>query len=1320
MIPSTLTTRWLTALTTLMLLVTTYVSTTTGKQIHVRPAATTATACPKPESCHTLQDIVQNPSQYFLPYTTFTFQQGYHKVNHSNNVLIKDVSNITLVGEMHASSVVQCISAFGLTFINVTNLTFSKLQFILCGAPIPRRPFPPIHTTELLKIVKYSATLYLIQVSELKLSDVQVLNSTGVGLLGINAPASISWTTFAGNTPNCILMFSDKHSFPALQHATQTITDSSFNFGSPQKNNGYASGLTIVFMQTAQLIHVTLSNVTAYSNKGDSHSSPGNMLFSLDKPSYKLQCVSLEAYKVNSTGAVGDSMVWKFEPITGKVQHNQSCNKSSASGAIIQIVQSHFSNNSGRGIYILNEYFYPPQITPNFRIESTTLYNNNNGGLHSEKSHIYLVDTNFTQNHNKAIDAKNTQITFSGNNTFAFNTGELGAITLIGCTVYFYGNSKSIGNKGKVNGAIAATATVLRFDEKTHIFVDNEGDNGGAISLDSSSELEIGGYYDTHIKFKRNRARKTGGAIFAQDSTIRIKSHTSLMFSGNIGYRGGALALIDTSFIKLKAPIQVQFLQNHAEHCGGAIYVNKAALTVCFFQIQDPHSETQHLVLKQFDPIKLENNTAQHAGSALYGGWVDYCKANIGLQYPVYGTEVFDTIFRKHNDNHDLSVVSSNPTRICVCVNSIPNCNITQYNVTAYPGEIFQIPAVAVGQRFGTVPFTVYARFVIPYTKAIPQMEVLYYTQTVEWRCTNLTYSIRSANRFEIMQLLVDRFDVLDSKRIEEQLLLKYHTSIRTNFVDFQMNITLQVCPLGFVFIEHSMKCECASMLRQHKIPCNISTQTVSRPTSFWINATDIDNTSSAVIVHPFCPFDYCKPESFALNLEDPDEQCAFHRSGILCGACLRNLSQVFGTSRCRECSSLWALLWVPAIALTGIALVVLLIVLNLTVSVGTINGLIFYANIVRANQATFFPPNTTNSFLSWFIAWINLDLGIETCFYNGLNAYFKTWLQFVFPLYIWSIALLIIVFSHYFKTAARLSGRSAVQVLATLFLLSYAKLLRIFITVFSFTVVTYPNRSEKVWLYDGNVAYLQGKHIPLFMAAIVMFLVISVPYTGALLFIQCFRRLPNHKLLSWIHKLKPFFDAYIGPYKDRHHYWTGLLLLVRGVLFLIFSANVIANPAVNLLVIILTAFSLLAHGAIVGQVYKQWYLNMIEYSYFLNLGVLAGAVFYTRASGQEAMLHLSGTSVHGQKAVVYTSVVIAIVTFTVIVMIQIVKKASSFKPCNWLISESIIPRLSKLRERVTLAVSRKHQCQSPLSPVHDDETAFQLRESLLEYCTND
>jgi len=42
----------------------------------------------------------------------------------------------------------------------------------------------------------------------------------------------------------------------------------------------------------------------------------------------------------------------------------------------------------------------------------------------------------------------------------------------------------------------------------------------------------------------------------------------------------------------------------------------------------------------------------------------------------------------------------------------------------------------------------------------------------------------------------------------------------------------------------------------------------------------------------------------------------------------------------------------------------------------------------------------------------------------------------------------------------------------------------------------------RKVWLYDGNVDYLKGKHNPLFIAALLL-LLISLPYKAILIFIQ-------------------------------------------------------------------------------------------------------------------------------------------------------------------------------------------------------------------------
>ena len=70
-----------------------------------------------------------------------------------------------------------------------------------------------------------------------------------------------------------------------------------------------------------------------------------------------------------------------------------------------------------------------------------------------------------------------------------------------------------------------------------------------------------------------------------------------------------------------------------------------------------------------------------------------------------------------------------------------------------------------------------------------------------------------------------------------------------------------------------------------------------------------------------------------------------------------------------------------------GVALVFLLLVCKLTVSTGTLSGLVFYANIVGANGSIFLPVKSIDA-LSVFIAWINLDFGIETCFYDGMVVY--------------------------------------------------------------------------------------------------------------------------------------------------------------------------------------------------------------------------------------------------------------------------------------------------------------------------------------------
>ena len=83
------------------------------------------------------------------------------------------------------------------------------------------------------------------------------------------------------------------------------------------------------------------------------------------------------------------------------------------------------------------------------------------------------------------------------------------------------------------------------------------------------------------------------------------------------------------------------------------------------------------------------------------------------------------------------------------------------------------------------------------------------------------------------------------------------------------------------------------------------------------------------------------------------------------------------------------------------------------------------------------------------FVAWLNLDIGIDVCFFDGLDAYTKTWLQLAFPVYIISLVIIIVIVSEYSPRFAKFIGeRDPIATLATLILLSYARLLTITPTI--------------------------------------------------------------------------------------------------------------------------------------------------------------------------------------------------------------------------------------------------------------------------------
>ena len=269
------------------------------------------------------------------------------------------------------------------------------------------------------------------------------------------------------------------------------------------------------------------------------------------------------------------------------------------------------------------------------------------------------------------------------------------------------------------------------------------------------------------------------------------------------------------------------------------------------------------------------------------------------------------------------------------------------------------------------------------------------------------------------------------------------------------INFSILACPPGFKLLdEQAPRCDCYPRITETlNITCHITNKTgyFSWIGNLWINIEEDE-----IIYNEYCPHNYCKGGNKMIDLsKNSNSQCDFNRAGRLCGQCNDSYNLAIGSSNCIHCQTNNNLALIIFLALTGFLLVFFIGILNVTVTEGKINGLIFYANMVWTYKDIFFMQvggkNAVMIFLKTFIAWLNLDFGIETCFVKGLTAFWKTWLQYIFPFYIWIIAGLIIVATRYSTRLTNLLGNRAVPLLATLFLLSYMKLLRVVVSSLEF-----------------------------------------------------------------------------------------------------------------------------------------------------------------------------------------------------------------------------------------------------------------------------
>ena len=980
------------------------------------------------------------------------------------------------------------------------------------------------------------------------------------------------------------------------------------------------------------VMHANNSNVSVdISQFVDNSALSGGVIESFLDSNITLERSQFYDNRADSLGAVLRTNRGYFE-IRHSQFHNNTCSR--LGGVILcirsqyTIKESQFTENralDGSVLYTLES---------SINMHSISIHNNtgDDGTFYLFQSTITVSNTSFTSNIGSFL-ATDTVVNFTNFNSFEscmsaevdrINFQEGGALTAFQSTIYFEGTTTFDNNQADYGGAIHSTESVLNITGTTLVSQNLATRHGGGVFL---SESEVFCQPSSLFRLDNNTARREGGGIYAVGSTIQVSivtNETLVSVVGNVAKRGGGLALNSNAKLyvlkrmSFNASVYAVQITDNSAILGGAFFVSdesnaascESPSTECFLQVLAIHHNERHDV--NTVAFYVSNNSAKRSASsaALYGGLLDRCTVsplaevhsrlpdnNIG--YYLYNGSGLDYFLDSTEITPD--IITSEAVKVCFCFNGFHNCSHLDPEIRVVKkGEPFVVSVTAVDQV--GQPVTSKLQSSLMFTQSgLAEGQLL---QDVTDKCNDLTFNVFSLEKNETLTLLANG----PCKGAD--------LSIRSVVVQFLPC----ACPIGFqpVNFNSTCECECHHSISRY-VTCDDQTGSfVRQSVNVWISYSN----TSGYLVYPNCPYGYCESPDIGtpITLSQPngsDAQCTFNRVSTLCASCEPGLSLSLGGPRCLRCPHYWPALVVVIIlaaALAGVALVAMLLFLNMTVAVGSLNGIIFYANIVAANRNVF-PYEIEPGIASVFISFLNLDIGIDTCFFEGMTTYSKTWLQLLFPLYVIVLVVLLMIISFYStKFSNLIEGKDSVATLATLILLSYAKLLGISFTVLSPGTLVYEDGSRQtVWLSDATITYFSGVHVPLFLVAIFI-LIFGILFTAVVFLWQWIVRLPNKPIFAWIRnqKLQIFIETYNNPYTPHRRYWTGMLLLARVIIYLIAAVNVSNDRYLALMSIIFIIVCILClKGLTRGRVFKNWPIDLLEIFFYFNILLLAIFTWY-------------------------------------------------------------------------------------------------------------
>ena len=1044
--------------------------------------------------------------------------------------------DITIRSSTNSPAVISCVHddyipvpTLGLAFIN-SSVTLQGVTFINCGAYLNILPDGIIDTfnsSSLYYSSTHAAALLFIQCT-LNMSEVGLTSSYGFAVIGINLMDSVLQNVNVLNSSASAIMYNYYNetigcgtmlhflSYPQREEVTShevSIEQSTFISNFDSHNRSCSSNMDV---ESGSEMVVSAAALTILYTQ---HDYEANV------------CINNSIFILN-VGSVGGAVL---------ILHYNSHHR-----GIVNIHNAGFSSNHILGL----QRCYGGDVSFNFLSslgiqttnETSSLLIVKNTTIHDRLFHhpeqnkyktgaIYIGI--------KKKDAVNMTMLFKDikcRNAVAIYTGVCMFAEMLG--IYKHG-SVSI----SIESVDATNNTLFSITPNAGMFAFNQ------------VNCYINGTKENPSNFRDN----VGVIIDATNTNIYLSG--DILFDGNKGISGAAIKMKYGSRLNFLNGLTTNFTNNQAV-LGGAIYADvNNKQEECAFYFQSNNSND----IKVF----FNNNIATEAGNDIYAFPIYDCRFDDSSNFytPYQTMDFYTQIFHlfDHPGNGVWSF-STKPTKLL-----LNNTMTSNGDIYVYPGQMVSLNLSALDELNRFVYTNVKVEIIPEKRDSISHLWLSYEDKV------QIIQESRSNNNYTNIRFTVHTTTV-HNRSLNGKLILSLPDYPETVYSE----VHIHPCPLGFILDNITTgDCVCSPALyafaKDNSISmiCSIQTQTFTRSTSTvsWAGSIQMKNGIKVFGISLSCPLNNCVgnpllnyfqstggTEMFVAYQTNGEFQrtplCINHRQGPLCGKCEDGLSVVFGSHKCMHCSNKWIWTVLVQVAL-GPIVIYLLYALRLTLTTGTLNGIIFYAqaanggltNLLSLHSGVSFLLTAAEKFSIGFLSVLNLKVGLPLCFYDGMTELWKKGLNLVFPIYLLTIVVVLIILSRYSTWLSNRVSHSSVQVLVTVVHLSFSKLLIAIIDVFTPARIYTDNGYIDVWYWDGTVRYLSPEHRNLVIYASLIVFPLIIPYITLLLLAKPLRR------CSLADKyLRPVLEAIHAPYKEGKKYWFVLRLVLVIILYIIYA----------------------------------------------------------------------------------------------------------------------------------------------------------------------